>query len=267
MASRRNNPNHEQWQVNNLQDFIDFAINGREVPTDTQEILYRGQAQYYRLIPVIGRYADGSKPIDWQEKAIFREFRQVAAGEIPKHDIWSLLALARHHGLPTRLLDWTENPLAALYFATRDEPKNGSFISVWRFCTNQRDMLLGPDGYLKNDDGPFDVKTLQVFRPDHLDARIAGQLGWVSVHPFMGEDYKKKHDTWYLDLKREATVGNNRLMEIVMPKELFLETRRGLSRLGIHNALLFPGLDGICKTIAEKHLPHKFGDHHKDPPA
>ena len=263
MSTPVDNANHEQVRTDDIHDFIDFTMNRREVPPDTIP-LYRGQSQFFRLIPMIGRFDDSKRPIKDLELEIFKQFKRLAAGKIPDGiDAWNLLSLARHHGLPTRLLDWTENPLAALYFATRTDPKTGN-ISVWRYCVPEH-RILDPHSSRYTSDAVFVMKDLGVFQPDHLDDRIAGQSGWMTSHPLRGEDYKAQHGTWYLDLKREAKQGLKEIMEIIMPASSFLDVREGLQHLGVHNAVLFPGTDGICETLREKYLPASLGAHHRDP--
>ncbi|MDD5703339.1 MAG: FRG domain-containing protein [Dehalococcoidales bacterium] len=99
---------------------------------NTDEVIFRGvQSKDYVLKPNIGRvHIAPGQSRRTVEKEIFELFKKRALPFIsfmPRND-WDWLALAQHHGLPTRLLDWTRNPLVALYFAVESESTGDSAI-------------------------------------------------------------------------------------------------------------------------------------------
>jgi hypothetical protein len=156
------------------------------------------------------------------------EFKQLAKPfllSIPIDD-WEWLAVAQHHGLATRLLDWTLNPLVALYFAvgTSSHAKDGIV-----FCVSS-----GGDPAPRNVD-PLELGQAVVFYPPHISSRIPAQAGCFSVHP---------------DTSREPGFGFHGAYHVIMiPRNAKQRVLIELARLGITRATLFPSLDGAADAI------------------
>ncbi|NTW88759.1 MAG: FRG domain-containing protein, partial [Desulfobulbaceae bacterium] len=127
--------------------------------------LFRGQREDWDLLPKLCRLDFINTKIIETEKIILRDFKIEAASYFNsqlKND-WDLLSIAQHHGLPTRLLDWTKNPLAALWFAVRkpakEKNKNGV---VWVLKAEKRDIVI--DTETKK---PFEGSRTNIFEPNH----------------------------------------------------------------------------------------------------
>jgi hypothetical protein len=196
--------------------------------------LFRGQASAeWELLPKAGRpgyYLPKNRDLgrfyDWTNKA-------VAYTSLPVHFL-DQLALAQHHGLATRLLDWSLNPLVACFFACAEQlDKDGA---VWIF--EQVDTLLRHD-ILRENVESFDA--VHGFLPRANFPRILNQKGVFTVH---------------CDAARAIEVRPSRLHPeqpnlvcIRIPANLKLEIIKLLEDYGIDRSFLFPGLDGLSDAV------------------
>lgn len=204
--------------------------------------LFRGQSQDKLLLPKIGRLKLKSNLLATEEK-MFKEFKLFSLPylQIEPKDDWDWLAIAQHHGLATRLLDWTENPLVALWFTVKNPPvkiSNDKYANgvIWRFNTEEKHFLS------PNEINPFKVKGTRIFQPKHLSSRITAQSGWFSVHKYM--ENEKKFVTMETNKTYKAC-----LEKVIIPCEKFYELRKDLDRYGINHSSVFPGIDGICSLV------------------
>ena len=188
-----------------------------------------GDADRHLLIPKVGR--DGKSYDPARERIIFDNFcrraRQFA--ELGGHGAWDQLALAQHHGLPTRLLDWTTNPLVAGFFAVSSQPEAGVARIYATRAPRVIDVVREPD--------PFAVTEVGVVKPGAVTTRIVSQRGFFTVHPAPTEPWQPDH----------AADPAHRF-DIAPEHRSFF--RRRLFYLGLDPAHIKADLDGVCETLA-----------------
>ncbi|PIE45826.1 MAG: hypothetical protein CSA45_01615 [Gammaproteobacteria bacterium] len=212
--------------------------------------VYRGvsDAKNHKLIPTVGRIDEEifcDLTIEEYELETLKRFKLRASPEIspsPKDD-WEWLAIAQHHGLPTRLLDWTSSPLIALYFATKPNilhngrveecNQNGGAIFVLHTC-----------GYIDTTClySPFDFTEYGLFYPPHITKRITGQFGLFSIQP-----------NPKIELQEGFEDGEARVItKINFDCKVAEEIQRKLYLLGVRHETVFPDLDGFSYDLKMK---------------
>jgi hypothetical protein len=213
------------------------------------------------------RLSAGRADIDRIESSILRAFRKYAPEHTPRgvDSIWHWLAVAQHHGLPTRLVDWTYSPLVALHFATAYPAEYGQDGVVWCMNFVEANQLLPKQ--LKamleaESSNTFTVEMLSEFptlrsfdalarepfvafiEPPSLDARILNQFALFSLMPSPAT----RLDEWLN--------GHPHLCRrVVVPSELKWEVRDKLDQANINERTLFPGLDGLSRWLERYYLP------------
>lgn len=208
----------------------------------TNRWIFRGVNDYnHALLPAVGRPGT-RKDLDTGQNITFdeqeelymlarfqREIRPHAFTDAPvgiKHN-WELIALAQHHGLKTRLLDWSESPLIAAYFAVEAAGIiNGKKIDAALYGISCPPTIESNSVAL-----PEEHDVVSYF-PPHVTPRITVQRALFTVH-------KVPDRAW----------NSESLRKWVIPSDACLHIKLALNRAGINRASLFPDPDGIAAHI------------------
>ena len=222
------------------------------------DYVYRGlEDSQFTLTTTLNRLGESHL-----EKHLLRNFRKYSHNQLRSvyTSIWNWLALAQHHGLPTRLLDWTYSPYVALHFATADFAnfhKDGliwavNYVDAKSYLPDQLALIIEEEGshiftaemldravttlpglsQLKKDN--FAV----FFEPPSIDERIINQYAMFS----MMADPNVTIDDW---LKSTQI----RYFRICIPADLKWEIRDKLDQSNINERVIFPGLDGLATWL------------------
>lgn len=221
-----------------VKDLTDYVAMIESVPLLHGFSIFRGQGARRQLLPGIAR-SDPAKDTTDTERAMLRQVSLLAVGMLPSERTpLDILVAAQHFGMRTRLLDWTSNPLAALWFACSRPSDSDSY--VYALAT---EGLLLDEPY---DIDPFGVQATKVFQPRLNNPRVLAQHGWFTLHCFSPSGKR------WVKLETHATAKKN-LIELVIPGKFRAEIIKSLDRHGVSARTLFPDIGGICQYLNWHH--------------
>ena len=256
----------ESWS--HLQDVLYTDSWNKQLSRYRSSYVYRGlEDSQYKLTTTLNRLGESHL-----EKHLLRNFRKYSQKQVQQEyrSVWNWLALAQHHGLPTRLLDWTYSPYIALHFTTADFAKYERDGMIWAvnyvdakaYLPDQLSLVIKEEGShiftaemleravssllelgrLKKDD--FAI----FFEPPSIDERIVNQY---AVFSMMSNPNIMISD-WLKD-------KNIRHFKIVIPAHLKWEIRDKLDQSNINERVLFPGLDGLATWLKRHYRDMRMG--------
>lgn len=201
------------------------------------------------------------------ERHLLRNFRKYAHRSTPSGEsVWNLLALAQHHGLPTRLLDWTYSPYIALHFSTANLKKFDTDGAIW--CVNyvkSNDYLPDSLKRIIRDEGS-NVFTPQMLGVEfdslkQLDALVDHSFILFLEPPSMDERIVNQHALFSMMSNAQLLMSQwlnehpGLFYRIIIPAELKWEIRDKLDQANITERVLFPGLDGLSSWLKRQYSP------------
>jgi hypothetical protein len=275
----------QEYRVSSWNELIDSLYEGSWEPglgRYRSDFAFRGvsSADYSTLKTSLMRLGGSFAQLEHHLLRNFRKYAHLEAIEAvpqPFDSAWHWLALAQHHGLPTRMLDWSYSPFVAMHFATAALEQQDRDGLIW--CVHyvkSRELLPRHLRLILEDEGAnvftaemlsrgasslteFDALARDAgelqdfvvfFEPPSLDARIVNQFALFSLmsSPSLAlDEWLKDHP----DLLRK----------IIIPAELKWEVRDKLDQANITERVLFPGLDGLSSWLRRQYSPTAPAEH------
>ncbi len=225
------------YTISSVSEFVTYIEKGAS-------FFYRGQSQDWPLIPSIGRVGTGGfEEIIWFEKNVLTEFKRLSLPILGNQNISfnQLMLHAQHHGLPTRLLDWTSNPIKALYFAVNDLSNSNDGI-VWSVDAYNIEWF---EEYPR-----MDNEVYYFHRPAHINQRISAQESMFLVFPITSDQTEIKS----LQNGNHDTKELGKIEKFIIPSDKKSKIKHTLSTLGINYLTMFPDMEGVVNHIRELYL-------------
>ena len=235
-----------------------------EIERYRSTFIYRGLPnESYSLVTSLKRNCKDKQ--NELEKSILRNFTKYAAIEDPtlKESVWRQLIIGQHHGLPTRLLDWTYSPLMAMNFATSGEEMaclDQHNCVIWKIDINEINSMLPIDyknklmqekaylftvemlnqlvDSLEKYDEDMNNKAMVLIEPPSIDQRIINQYSYFSIIP-----------SGMTNIEEYLKSNTLKTTKYIIDKNLKWRIRDMLDQMNINERTAYPGLDGLTMWI------------------
>ena len=251
-------------RIGSLADYLNYMKKLASCwDLEAETMWFRGHRDSsWKLSPKLYRveYKDADESeirLEFESRAL-----QLIQGRMPSEK-WEWYFLMQHYGAPTRLLDWTDNPLLALYFAVADHPRDCD-AAVWVLDPDwlNRKLRRGIEGamlpdwkeansYLKDLEDAFEgtkvtARMPAAIDPPHVDRRLAVQSSRFVI---FGVD----RDLMKIKAIKSEAKRKRHLQMLTIPRDAVRAIQKDLYSCGITHSFVFPDLDGLCREICRKH--------------
>ena len=212
------------------------SIGPKYFSEDRGRWVFRGHTnKSWQLTPSGGRGGHTARDCRTHESSLFTIFKREAGSYLtpPPADDWEWLSVAQHHGLPTRFLDWTHNPLVGLYFAVVADPKIDGEVFALHSVKKVSERV--------RETSPFDITRPSKYYPNIVSPRIRAQEGLFIVCSDLERPLNEPlRDGWKLE-------------RLAIPGAQKASLRYELYRMGVHASALFPDIGGLTERLRWQH--------------